>query len=92
MAAEEIWFVNKTSTAVDGLHLAKPNSQIWGPNYLEGGGVPEGGRTVLAGVKAGDYDVKLHMKTGGNCIIHKVAIKPGDSFQVSDSDLKECTK
>ena len=91
-AADDISFVNKTSSPINELHVGKPNSEIWGPNQLPSGEVPANGRTTLPGLRPGDYDVKIHMRTGGNCIIHKVAMKPGEPFQVSDSDLKECTK
>ena len=91
-AADQVSFLNKTTSSIGELHLAKPNSEIWGPNQLAKGEVPANEQINLPNVQPGDYDVKVHVKFGPTCIIHKIAVKSGEPFSISDSDLKECTK
>src|SRR6185312_10512474 len=84
-AADQVSFLNKTTSTIGELHLAKPNSEIWGPNQLASGEVPSNERISLPDVQPGDYDLKVHVKFGPTCIIHKVAVKSGESFSVGDS-------
>lgn len=90
-AADQVSLDNKSSLAINEVHLGKPNSEIWGPNQLSGE-APANGRATLTGVQPGTYDVKVHMKTGATCIIHRVDMKPSEPFSVSDSNLKECSE
>ena len=90
-AADQVSFLNKTTSSIGELHWQSPTRKSGDQiNY-------QGVRCLneqinLPNVQPGDYDVKVHVKFGPTCIIHKIAVKSSEPFSISDSDLKECTK
>jgi hypothetical protein len=96
-SADQMRFWNLAGTKITKLYLAPTGTTKWGPDQCANdpdGSVDPDERLKLAGLMAGQYDVKLTDANGRTCLVKDVTLQSGKpyAFSLSESDLKECSK
>ena len=96
-SADQMRFWNLTGTKITKLYLAPTGTTKWSPDQCANdpdGSVDPDERLKLAGLTAGQYDVKLTDANGRTCFAKDVTLQSGKSyaFPLSESNLKECSK
>ncbi len=97
LAAEAPQFWNQTQQEFHGVYLAPAGSTAWGANQALNDpdkSVSADERLKLAGVAAGQYNVKLVDEHGRTCIVRGVGVKGAGkvAFTVSQDQLTDCSK
>lgn len=96
-AARALQFWNLTTVTITNLMLAPAGTTHWSTNQClndSDKSVDADERLKLAGIKAGNYDVKLTDTKGRTCTVKNVEVKTTGpyAFSISDKELTDCTR
>jgi hypothetical protein len=94
LAADRFFLYNLTaSTTFTGVYLAPAGSGHWGDNQAlndKDKEVDSSERLQIKDIERGRFDVKVVDKAGRTCIKRDIDLGKDTTFDIRDSDLKDC--
>jgi hypothetical protein len=81
-----------TKTVTDSYHVPAGTTE-WVADKCKNdrdGSVDCDGRVRITGVSSGRYDIQFTDKTGRNCVVKGIEVKPGAVFSI-DNEMSHCS-